>query len=54
MKHGGRFCALRVTAYLRNGSFYDIDQGVEPDFFISKTENFFDREKLAAYIDSLM
>ena len=41
-------------SFLRNGSFYDIDQGVEPDFFISKKENFYDREALVKYINGLM
>ena len=48
-----RLSSSHRTSYLRNGSFYDIDQGVEPDFFISQAENFYDRNKLVNYINSL-
>ena len=44
--------SMRLS-FLRNGSFYDIDQGVEPDFVISKMEHFYDREALTKYIDGL-
>ena len=40
-------------SFQKNGSFYDIDQGVEPDFIISKIENFYDREALTEYINKL-
>ncbi len=40
-------------SFQKNGSFYDIDQGVEPDFTISKIENFYDREALTEYINRL-
>lgn len=48
-----RLSSNNRLSYLRNGSFYDIDQGVEPDFFLSKAESFFDRESLVEYIDHL-
>ena len=38
---------------LKNGAYYDVDQGVEPDFIIMSYENFYDREALADYIDRL-
>ena len=38
---------------VKNGSFYDIDQGVTPDFVISKPEHFYDREWLNSFIASL-
>ncbi|MBQ9384686.1 MAG: hypothetical protein IJT87_10675 [Ruminiclostridium sp.] len=44
--------SIRLS-FLRNGSFYDIDQGAEPDFVISKAEHFYDREELTKYIDGL-
>ena len=44
--------SMRLS-FLRNGSFYDIDQGAEPDFVISKMEHFYDREALTKYIDGL-
>lgn len=40
-------------SFLKNGSFYDIDQGVEPDFILSKPESFYDREMLTDYINRL-
>ena len=41
-------------SFLKNGSFYDIDRGADPDYPISKTENFYNREKLAKYIDNIL
>lgn len=38
---------------LSNGSYYDVDQGVEPDFVITRIENFYDRKNLTEYISSL-
>ena len=40
-------------SYMKNGSIYDIDQGVEPDYVIDKPEHFYDRAKLTDYINSL-
>ena len=40
-------------SFTKNGSFYDIDQGVEPDFVLSRPESFYDREKLTNYINQL-
>lgn len=38
---------------MKNGAYYDIDQGVEPDFIINNVDNFYDREALTAYINGL-
>lgn len=38
----------------KNGSFYDIDQGIEPDCYISDLQHFYDRQTLTAYINSLI
>lgn len=38
---------------MKNGAYYDIDQGVEPDFIINNADNFYDREALTAYINGL-
>lgn len=38
---------------MKNGVLYDVDAGVEPDLYISKPENFYNREKLTDYINSL-
>ena len=40
-------------SFMKNGSFYDIDQGVEPDYYIGNVENFYDRKALSDYINSL-
>lgn len=40
-------------SFQKNGSFYDIDQGVDPDFHISRIRNFYDREALTEYINGL-
>ena len=39
---------------MKNGSFYDIDQGAEPDFFITNPELLFDREYMTDYVNELM
>ena len=49
-------CPLRISgpsrlAYTKNGSFYDIDQGVEPDFVLASPDLFYDREYLTGYIN---
>lgn len=45
---------LKRLAYMKNGSFYDIDQGVTPDFVIPKPEQFYDRQYLTTYINGLL
>ena len=40
-------------SFLKNGSFYDIDQGIEPDYYIDHIENFYNRAALTDYINSL-
>ena len=40
-------------AFLKNGSYYDVDRGVEPDYIISSYEHFYDREALTEYIHGL-
>jgi len=41
-------------SFVKNGSFYDTDQGVEPDIYLTHIDSFYDREKLTAYINSLI
>ena len=38
---------------MKNGSYYDVDQGVEPDVFIRDYRNFFDRKALTEIVNSL-
>lgn len=40
-------------AYMKNGSYYDIDQGAEPDYTISSPENYYKREELVTFINSI-
>ena len=49
-----RLSSSNRLSYLRNGSFYDIDKGVDPDIFISKIENFYDREGPVEFINNIM
>jgi len=42
-----------MMSYLKNGSYYDTDQGIDPDFVIEKLGNFYDREALTKYINQL-
>lgn len=44
--------SLRMS-FLKNGSFYDIDQGVEPDYYIDNIAHYYDRQALTDYINSL-
>ena len=41
-------------AYTKNGSFYDIDQGVTPDFVLPTPEQFYNRKALTNYINKIM
>lgn len=40
-------------SFVKNGSFYDVDRGVDPDVFLTKKESFYDREKLTEIINSM-
>ena len=40
-------------AFIKNGSFYDIDQGAEPDYPLMRPASFYDREALTAYINTM-
>lgn len=44
--------ALRMS-FLKNGSFYDIDQGVEPDYYINSLSNYYNRTTLTQFINNL-
>jgi len=37
-----------------NGAYTDIDAGVEPDIPLTKLANFYDRQALTDYINSLL
>ena len=38
---------------MKNGSFYDSDQGIEPDIVLIRPESLYDREALTDYLNSL-
>lgn len=40
-------------AFIKNGSYYVIDSGVDPDYTIAKPANFYNREALTEYINNL-
>ena len=40
-------------SFLKNGSFYDIDEGVEPDYPIRDIKHYYDRQALTDYINGL-
>ena len=41
------------VSFVKNGSYYDTDRGVDPDVFLTKIETFCDRKKLTEFINSL-
>ena len=43
---------LRLS-YIKNGSFYDIDQGTEPDYPLMRPASFYDREAMTEYINAM-
>ncbi len=48
-----RISGPKNLSLMKNGSMYDIDQGVEPDFYLSKLSSFYDREKLTQIINDM-
>lgn len=48
-----RISAPFHISYVKNGSYYDTDQGIDPDCVIVNPENFYDREALTEYINQL-
>ena len=53
--HGSVFqiSGTQRMSFAKNGSFYDIDQGVEPDYYINRLSGFYDRPALTEYINGL-
>ena len=48
-----RYSSQWRMSFLKNGSFYDVDQGVPPHFYIQNYDNFYNRELLTDYINNL-
>jgi hypothetical protein len=40
-------------SFFKNGAFYDIDRGAEPDFVLPRPEQYYDRAALTDYINSI-
>ncbi len=53
--HGALMCLSSPyrMSQMQNGSYYDTDTGIEPDYVIAHPENMYDREKLTQYINGL-
>jgi len=43
----------KQVSIIKNGSFYNTDAGVEPDFRLEKPESFYDRPALVEYLHNL-
>ncbi len=41
-------------SFLKNGAFYDVDRGADPDFPLMRPESFYDRETLVEYINGIL
>ena len=44
---------FRRMSVFKNGSFYDIDRGADPDIYIDRIEEYYDRESLTEMINGL-
>ena len=40
-------------SFVKNGAYYDVDQGAEPDVFIRDFRNVYDRNALTEIVNSL-
>ena len=41
------------ASFLKNGAFYDVDRGADPDFVLPTPEQYYDRAALTDYINSI-
>ena len=48
-----QFSGPYCISYIKNGSFYDVDQGVTPDVYIRDLANFYNRSALVDIIHSI-
>ena len=42
-----------VISFMKNGSYYSVDKGADPDYFIRDYNNFYDRQALTEFIHTL-
>ena len=45
--------APRQLSFLKNGSFYNVDRGTDPDYVLADLNEYYDRAALTDYINSL-
>ena len=50
---GFQISGYRRFSVMKNGSFYDVDTGAEPHFYISDPAKYYDREALTAFIHGI-
>jgi hypothetical protein len=43
----------KQVSIIKNGSFYNTDAGIEPDFPLDKPESYYDRPALVEYLHNL-
>ena len=48
-----QYSSPKRLAFVKNGSYYDVDKGVEPDHVIDSYANFYDRDALTEFIHGL-
>ena len=48
-----RISGMKRMSFMKNGAYYDVDQGVEPDYIIQNYDHFYDREALTEFIHGL-
>ena len=48
-----RLSGSHQLSFMKNGSFYDIDRGTEPDYVLTGPESYYDRASLTDFINSL-
>lgn len=48
-----RFSSKNQICIVKNGSYYDVDQGVEPHYTINIPANFYDKDEIAALVKKI-
>ncbi len=48
-----RMSSKYVSSVSKNGSNYNVDQGVEPHYYINKPANFFNKETISALVNNI-
>ena len=48
-----RISGYRRLSFVKNGSFYDVDRGVEPDVTLTKMSSFYNRQRLNQILDEI-